>query len=214
MSLLRPNIEVVCFDLGGVLLRCVDGWAHACERVDLPMCETLAQTEHRDTIIDASNRMEVGEITPRQFAEHIAAVSSYTSDQAMRVLDAWLLELYPRIDALLQRVLAAEVTVALLSNTNDAHWQIVESDPRYAPVLEIPHRFASHQVGARKPDAKVYQHVEKQLGVDPQSILFFDDREENLTAAVWQHWHSESIDPRGDTATQIEKYLVRYGVLS
>lgn len=207
-----PEIQVVCFDLGGVLLRCVDGWHHACERAGLPMHESLTAPANRNPIVSASQQMEIGAITPRQFAQTIASVSDYTPEQALRVLNHWLLELYPGIEALLERVLATGRTVALLSNTNAAHWEIFESEPMYAPVMRIPHRFASHQVRARKPDPAIYQHVETALGVEPQSILFFDDLEENIAGAVWQHWHTERIDPAKDTAPQIEKHLARYGV--
>jgi putative hydrolase of the HAD superfamily len=208
----KPEIQVICFDLGGVLLRCVDGWRHACQLAGLPMHESLTAPANRNPIVTASQQMEIGAITPSQFAQTIAAVSDYTPAEALRVLECWLLELYPGIEALLERVLATGRTVALLSNTNAAHWEIFESDARFAPVMRIPHLFASHHVGARKPDAAIYQHVETVLGASPQSILFFDDLEENLAGAVWQHWHTEHIDPAKDTAPQIEKYLTRYGV--
>ncbi|QNN22901.1 HAD-IA family hydrolase [Planctomycetales bacterium ZRK34] len=208
----KPEIQVVCFDLGGVLLRCVDGWHHACERAGLPMHESLIDPANRNTIVSASNQMEIGAITPQQFTEQIAAVSDYTAAEAMRVLECWLLDLYPGVEALLERLLGAPITVALLSNTNAAHWQIFEAEPCYAPVMRIPHLFASHQVKARKPNAAIYEHVETALGVEPQSILFFDDLEENINGAVWQHWHTERIDPAKDTAPQIEKHLARYGV--
>ena len=33
----RKNIELVCFDLGGVLVRIVGGWAEACRVAELPV---------------------------------------------------------------------------------------------------------------------------------------------------------------------------------
>lgn len=209
----RPAIELVCFDLGGVLLRCVSGWAHACQIAGVPMLDAIADPANRDPFLRASHAMEVGRITPDQFIDRITELSPYTRDQVQAVLSAWIIGVYDGVDALLDRLLAANVRIALLSNTNALHWSFIEHEDRYKIVDRIPHRFASHLIGARKPDGPAYQHVETALGVDPESILFFDDLEENITGAVWQHWHTQRIDPAGDTASQIEKYLKRYGVM-
>jgi putative hydrolase of the HAD superfamily len=43
--------------------------------------------------------------------------------------------------------------------------------------------FLSYQIGARKPDAKIYQHLLEILNVDGSQCLFLDDRADNVEAA-------------------------------
>src|SRR5262249_53079148 len=69
-----------------------------------------------------------------------------------------------------------------LSNTNAAHracWL-----PRFADVL-APFRkiYASHELGARKPDLAAFHAVVADMGVPAQRILFFDDMAANVAGA-------------------------------
>jgi putative hydrolase of the HAD superfamily len=43
--------------------------------------------------------------------------------------------------------------------------------------------FLSYEIGARKPDAKIYHHLLENLGVKGSQCLFLDDRAENVEAA-------------------------------
>jgi len=49
----------------------------------------------------------------------------------------------------------------------------------------------SYQHKSMKPEAKLYEVVEQTSGRKGQSILYFDDREENIAAGAargWQAW--------------------------
>jgi putative hydrolase of the HAD superfamily len=57
--------------------------------------------------------------------------------------------------------------------------------------------FASHLIGLRKPDARVYHHVATELGVEPSDLVFFDDNAANVEAALglgMQAWRVEGIE--------------------
>lgn len=207
------SIKLVCFDIGGVLARCVGGWAEACHRAGIEVIDELLQPHQRRQLIDASHRFETGEIDLAGFGKVICGCSKYDAAHVQSVLEHWIVEMYPGIDDLLSRLIERGVATALLSNTNALHWGQLEADARFAPLRRVEHRFASHLIGARKPDAAAYEHVERTLQVDSERILFFDDREENIAAAVWAHWQTRQIDPAGDTAAQIEKHLNRHGLL-
>ena len=45
------------------------------------------------------------------------------------------------------------------------------------------HVFFSAEIALVKPDPEIYAFVLREIGLDPHSILFFDDRRENLDAA-------------------------------
>ena len=60
----------------------------------------------------------------------------------------------------------------------------------------LTHRFASHLCGLCKPDAAIFEHVERTTGVPPSQILFFDDLAENVDAAKSRGWRGYVIDSR------------------
>ena len=69
--------------------------------------------------------------------------------------------------------------------------------------------FVSYQIGIRKPDIGIYEHVIQKLNVQPQKILFVDDRLENCTAAGsigMQYHHFQSV-------TALKAALHQYQIL-
>lgn len=212
---LNRRIELVCFDLGGVLVRCVDDWAHACERAGVPQLIDEADPAIRHRIINASAAFETARMDAAAFAAAVAADTRYDPSQVAAVIDRWLVELYPGAAELIADLRRAGIATACLSNTNHVHWaQMTDAaGPFAAAVAALDHRHASHLIGHRKPDAAIYERFERAVGVDAAAILFFDDREENVNAAALNLWRAERIDPAKDPAAQMRKYLSRYGVL-
>ena len=207
------TIKLVCFDIGGVLARCVTTWGDACQRAGVQVADEFIQPTQRQQLVDASQQFEVGRLDAAGFARVICGCSKYEAAHVQRVLEHWIVEMYAGIDELLARLSERGVPMALFSNTNALHWDQLETQERFAPLRRVPHRFASHLIGARKPDPAAYEHVERTLNVPSEHILFFDDREDNIAAAVWAHWQTKRIDPAGDTAAQIEDKLKRCGIL-
>jgi len=212
-----PNdepVQLVVFDLGGVLVRCVDGWRHACERADVPFHDALTRPEVQAPIAEASHQMERGEIEPRDFIHVVSQRCDYRPDDVEAVLHAWLIELFDGVELLLTGLRDAGVRTATLSNTNALHWATMLHSPgTFAPLQIIDQPCASHLIGSRKPEPQAYAHIEQATGVAPKAILYFDDVEENVAAAVAHRWRASRINPREETVVQIEFELARYGVL-
>ncbi len=206
-------ISLVCFDLGGVLVRIVGGWEEACHRAGLPYHTAVVDPKTRESLVEWSHAFEVGLLTPVQFAGNVATVTPYTPAEVAAIIDAWLIDMYAGAAELLDRLHGAGVRTAVLSNTNAQHWVHLDGRGVYSPLASIPQRFASHLIRARKPNAAAFEHVEAATGVDPRQILYFDDLEANVTAAALQLWQTAHIDPTRDTAPQIEKHLRRHGVI-
>jgi putative hydrolase of the HAD superfamily len=63
---------------------------------------------------------------------------------------------------------------------HEAHWgfEAVADDLVY-----------SHEVGLLKPDPAIYALAGARLGVEPQEIVFLDDRADNVAAAREVGWH-------------------------
>lgn len=69
----------------------------------------------------------------------------------------------------------------LLSNVGEEHWQYCRDQ------LGLDGFFTgtvlSYEVGVMKPDPQIFRLLLERCGCDPQRILYFDDRVENVAAA-------------------------------
>ncbi len=137
------------------------------------------------------------------------------ADDILSIYSHWLRGPFPGITALLSEVTATAVQTACLSNTNEHHWHMVTTpgEPNYVPLETLDYCFASHLIGHRKPDAGIYEHVERATGVDARAILFFDDTKPNIEAARQRGWSVEWIDPRREAVPQLQSHLREYGIL-
>jgi len=127
---------------------------------------------------------------------------------------AYLLGPYPGVSELIEDLHTAGVQTACLSNTNANHWRMMNdaADANHLPLDRLTHRFASHLIGCCKPDAKIFEHVERATGMSGQQILFFDDAAPNVEAARRRGWNAEVIQVDGDPIGQVRHHLSRYGV--
>lgn len=70
----------------------------------------------------------------------------------------------------------------LLSNTNDNHYGFLQST--FNVARHFDELILSYEVGATKPDARIYQEVVSRSGLAPSQCLFVDDLEANVEAAA------------------------------
>lgn len=208
------GIRLVCFDLGDVLIRLCRGWGHACEAAGLSVRPRDLDDAGRGAMHALIHGSEIGDLDQAQFAAGAAELLGLDPDHVLAISDAYLLGPYPEAARMLEDLHDAGVATACLSNTNAAHWRLMtDPDHRcYLPLDRMTYRFASHLVGVRKPDEAIYRHVEREAGLPAQSILFFDNLEENVDAARRCGWHAELIDPTGDPVGQARSRLSRYAM--
>ncbi|MCL4221319.1 MAG: HAD-IA family hydrolase [Phycisphaerales bacterium] len=211
-----PEVRVVCFDWGGVIVRICRNWREGCERAGLPIHEAAGTPEAmaRRRAINAEH--QVGRLACADFFAQVAHASDglYTPEQIRCIHDAWLIEEYPRIDAVIDRLNATDgITTALLSNTNASHWARQHTGAGgFAAAARLKVRLASHELGLAKPDMAIYHTARERFGVSAEQIVFFDDLPENIEGARSAGWRACLIDPLGDTATQVEHHLLALGI--
>lgn len=209
------RFHLVVFDLGRVMIRLCSGWQDACRRAGVPWRDEIAAPEMQRRLINHMIEHETGRIDDNIWATRTANEAGITPAQALAISHHWLAEPCPGFHALLDRLDDANIRTACLSNTNALHWRLMsEGDgPTRLPLDRLTFRFASHLIGAMKPDASVYRHVEKTTGVPPRAIVFFDDAVPNVEGARARGWSAQHIDPAGDPASQIAEALHGYGIL-
>ncbi len=202
------RIRLVCFDLGGVIVRICGSWREGCVVAGLPEHDGVPPELDHDT----NAAYQRGTIDADAFAERFSASMGgrYAPDEILQVHRAWLLGEYEGVGALVERVHAAGVETAVLSNTCAVHWETMGAYPTFRALRN---RFGSHRLGLRKPDAAAYRAVETGTGYAACEILFFDDTPENVDAARAVGWAAERIRPETEPAEQMMAVLGAYGVI-
>ena len=208
------GIKLVCFDIGGVMLRITRNWRDAVRRTGIDHLVDGAELCANARFIEINHQFEKGQIDQNEYAEVVSSLAKISLDEVMTLLDAWLIQPYAGFDALLDKLSQTTIQTACLSNTNHMHWQVITTQgSRYLPLERLNYRFASPFVGHRKPERAIYEHVERETKTEPESILFFDDDRKNCHAAAEQGWHVHLIDPQKDPILQATEHLERHGVI-
>lgn len=183
----KSPIKVVVFDLGKVLLD-FDYRVAA---------ESLARLSHVSArtindFIDQSpllHRYEKGQISGDDFFKEIRQMSGYRGSLAD--FSELFSEVFTPIEAMIdlqQRLVAAGMPTYIFSNTNDLAIRHIRAT--YPFYHSCAGHILSYEHGFMKPEAELYEAVERLTGCRETDILYFDDRDENIAAAQRRGWNS------------------------
>ncbi len=67
--------------------------------------------------------------------------------------------------------------------------------------------FFSCEMGCQKPDPEYFEFIENSLNLKKESILFWDDSETNVQAALELGWHAEIYNGFESFEKKIKKYI-------
>ncbi len=205
------RVRLVCFDLGGVIIRIYQTWEERCAAAGLAIRNPELWDEIKPLRDELMVQYQTGRIEGSHFAQQLteALRGLYSPAEIMSIHDAWLIDEYEGVGTIVDRLHQAGLDTAALTNTTHEHWVRM---PQFPTVGRLRHRLASHELRLHKPDPAIYLRLERQLGYAGREILFFDDTEKNVQAAQAVGWRAEHIDPAGDTARQMVEALAEHGV--
>lgn len=125
---------------------------------------------------------ESGALDTEKFLEILAATLNVPDppEQFRRRFMDWQLGLYPGMLDILE-VVARQRDIALLSNTNELHWSMIQSEANLADVFK--HVFLSFELGCCKPDDVIFERVLELVSLSPSQILYLDDSAKNVEVA-------------------------------
>ena len=86
--------------------------------------------------------------------------------------------------------------LVLLSNTDIMHFTFIKK--RFPEILIFDDYVLSYEVGAMKPDPRIYEEALKRTGFKPEECLFIDDTEENIKGARKLGINVILMEPRTD----------------
>lgn len=224
LSSIPMPVQIVVFDLGGVVVQICRSLKEAGARVGIDVPDSDITPEQRLARKAVHALYERGHLVCDEFFVQIAKTSGgrYAPSQFKAMHEAWIIGEYPGVSSLIDDLHGAGLHTGVLSNTNAAHWAQMQPTVRAdgsiaAPKFQTPgkprHKFASHLMGFAKPDRAIYDAFAKATGYAPGSILFFDDLPDNVAAARSAGWKAHQIDHTGDPAAQMREHLGMLGII-
>jgi putative hydrolase of the HAD superfamily len=179
--MVKPDdIEVILFDLGGVLIELggveqMMGWSDG--------VLTTEDLWRRWLTSESVRRFETGAIEGSEFAAGVVREFgiAVTAAEFLRAFDGWPRALYPGARELLGQ-LSPHYRLASVSNTNARHWTRFTSDWQLPDAFH--HNFPSHEVGKLKPDREYFEYVLDAVEAPPSRVLLLDDNLINVEGAA------------------------------
>lgn len=161
-------ITAIIFDCFGVLT--IDPWKEFCSSL-APAVRKQAQ--------DLNYALDGGYITQREFVEQVHKLTG----QQTQAIEAVFSPKSPKNHALLEYIteLKQQYKIGLISNISST-WITDEFLTTKEQQL-FDDMVLSFQVGATKPEPRIFQIACDNLDVQPDQVIFIDDLDLNVTAA-------------------------------
>ena len=176
---------IVVFDLGKVL---VDfDYSIAGRRIaaqaDLPPDEVQHFFDHSPLLF----HYEIGLMTRRAFFQAVCEGTGFRGSlEAFAEFFADIFTEMPAMTALHAELRQRGIPTYIFSNTNDL--AVTHIRRRFPFFANFDGYILSYEVGALKPQPKIYEALEKLARRRGAQILYLDDRKENVDAASARGW--------------------------
>jgi HAD superfamily hydrolase (TIGR01509 family) len=175
--------KFIYFDLGKVLLF----FDHRVAARQMAAIAGITEQLAWQTVFESEleNDYEAGKISSEDFHGHFCRVTQSQPDLELLLQAASdIFELNIAIVPLIVHLARARYPLGILSNTNEAHWRLV-NDGRFRMIRDyFPVAALSFEIGVMKPDPRIYLSAAELAGVAPHEIFYTDDREENVAGAL------------------------------
>lgn len=184
------SIKAVIFDIGNVLIE----WQP--ER----FYDAVVGPEKRKKIFDTVDLHGMNDVVDRggPFKETIYEWAEKYPEFRTEIRmwhDRWIEMAAPTIDLswkCLHALKAKNIPVFALSNFGIDSFTYAEE--KYPDLGAFDQRYISGHMGVIKPDVEIYEMLEAGCELSPQSLLFTDDRAENIDAADKRGWATHLFD--------------------
>ncbi len=179
--------KVIVFDLGKVL---VDfDYSIAARKVAARSTKSLLNLVYLLSNSSLIVEYECGQVTRQQFFEQGRDAVGFQGDLAE--FGGYFADIFteiPQMIALHAELRRRGFKTYIFSNTNDLAIEHIE---RNIPFFKnFDGYIYSCEVGAMKPDAKIYDAMEKMCGRSGTDIIYLDDRLENVQAGLARGWQA------------------------
>ncbi len=118
------------------------------------------------------------------------------------------IETFPKMMKLLSELNKRDVPMGIASGSSQ--WILEAVSSQTGIDKYINHIYSSQLVHEEKPSPKVYLHVAKQLGVEPEECLVFEDSETGVKSGVRAGMQVVWFDSLGSKNSELKKQVFKY----
>jgi len=182
-----PGPKAVVFDLGKVLVDFDYSIAgrRIAARGKMPAAEVQKFIDHSPLLF----RFETGQMSQQEFFAKVQSATGF--DGTLDEFTEFFADIFSPIEPMLKLHAALRqrgVPTYVFSNTNElAVGHIRKNFPFFS---QFNGYVCSYEQGAMKPDAKLYEVVERTSRLGGSELLYFDDRPENVAAGARRGWQA------------------------
>lgn len=209
------SIKNIILDLGGVILN-IDyhRTIKAFQELGVSNFDELYTQAKQNHLFDD---YESGQIDTDTFLDKLATYfdSPPPRKNMIRAWNAMLLDL-PQDRLVFISALRSQFNTALLSNTNPIHIECFHSIIKEENNIDSLNPFFDHvhfssDLGMRKPDTKIFEHVCKLHEFEPRETLFIDDSPQHVEGAKKAGLHAYLLDTdSNDVETLLRSLLTEF----
>jgi FMN phosphatase YigB (HAD superfamily) len=196
----KPTIIV--FDLGKVL---VDfDYSLAARRISAGGKMSFAEIKKYLLTTDVLVRYETGLISSEEFFTEVRQTTGFTG--TLEEFGGFFADIFTEIPPMVELHAALRrkgFPTYIFSNTNDLAVTHVRNN--FPFFSNFDGYIFSHEVRAMKPDAKIYEALERMTGRRGSELLYLDDRPENVAAGAARGWQTILQETPEKTKTALQK---------
>ncbi|CAI8280761.1 MAG: D-ribitol-5-phosphate phosphatase [Cryomorphaceae bacterium] len=177
--------KTIIFDLGAVILNInYENTIDEFTKLGVKNAETFYSKKVQTELF---NKIETGKISNNEFLRELQKETKNAKIKQVKIAwNAMLLDL-PKERLQLIKKLKDNHTIYLLSNTNSIHINAFKEELGNKKWLEFCELFdkmyLSHELGLRKPDAKIFEHILNEQKLKAEEVFFIDDSPQHIASA-------------------------------
>lgn len=205
------NKKIVIFDWGGIVFNfqaedaIVQIWRNVAKRLKLNISEELLQQWDTWDFNMSSDNYE----TVNSDFYRVLKLCGINADAKLvkkcRLIVDEEIKKAPKhqkvADFINNLIISDRCLVGVLSNLSVCYAPAINTQ---LPLSAFDYVWLSFRMGCQKPQNDIYEKVEKDCGLNPADILFFDDGEENISAARKRGWNTCLIDETFDEDLRVK----------
>lgn len=207
----KASQTLVCFDLGGVLARIRRNWQACANAAGVVAQLPLGETELSD--FKPFDHLQLGATSSNEYLRQLGDYLSVSPDEALAVHIAILNRPYEETHELICDLRGSGLRTACLSNTNQLHWEILDSRA-FPGIHDLEFKMVSHEIKLLKPEKRVFEMFDASASVAPNDVIYFDDNDDNVIAAKEHGWYAFFVDHEANPAQQMREALSKLGIIS
>lgn len=184
-------IKTVFFDFGNVLVTYNNVFNKVCHDFQIDF------NEFKKHYLPFEDSLTIGKISTDIFWKKCFETFNLDLQKALQYdfKGSWVsdYEIIQPINKLINE-LDGKMNIGIISNINSGIWEAALRDS-WVPSVNYKSVILSCDVGMAKPNRGIYEIAQNESGVDPNEILFIDDKEMNLREPLNMGWSTVLFDP-------------------